>query len=246
MTGRLAGKVAIVTGAGSGIGRAIATAFHHEGATVILADRSGEQDALASQLGTHTMPLSADVTDADSVTRLVEAGYAEFGALHILVNSAGIAGSLAPVDRCSEGNFDRVIAVNLKGVFLAMKFAIPFIVASGGGAVINLSSVAGLVGWRMLPAYAASKGGVIQLTRSAALDYATAGVRVNAICPGIIDTPMIENAEPEARDAAARMIPLGRTGLPSEIASAAVFLASDESSYLTGAALPVDGAYTTQ
>lgn len=242
--GCLAGKVAVVTGAGSGIGRAIATALHREGAAVVVADRSGEEKILADELGDNAVSFTVDVTRANEMAGLMDECRGRFGGLHILVNNAGIAGALAPIADCSEGNFDRVIAVNLKGVFLGMKFAIPVIAASGGGSVVNVSSVAGLVGWRMLPAYAASKAGVIGLTKGAALDYATAGVRVNALCPGIIDTPMLAGAEPATLQASLRMIPAGRMGDGAEIAAAAVFLASEASSYITGVALPVDGAYT--
>lgn len=244
--GSLTNKVAVVTGAGSGIGRAIATALHHEGATVVLADRSGEEKAVADELGGNAVALSVDVTRADDVAGLMDECCERLGGLHVLVNNAGIAGALAPIADCSEGNFDRVIAVNLKGVFLGMKFGIPAIIATGGGSVINVSSVAGLVGWRMLPAYAASKAGVIGLTKGAALDYATANVRVNALCPGIIETPMLADAPPATLEASLRMIPAARMGDVREIAAAAAFLASDASSYLTGIALPVDGAYTAQ
>ncbi|HKN39601.1 MAG TPA: SDR family oxidoreductase, partial [Acidimicrobiia bacterium] len=142
-------------------------------------------------------------------------------------------------------NFDRVIAVNLKGVFLGMKHALPVMVAGGGGSVVNIASAAGLVGFPMLPAYCASKGGVVQLTRAGALEYAAAGVRVNAICPGVIDTPLTAGIDPGMTDAATAMTPLGRLGRPSEIAALAVFLASDESSYMTGAAVSIDGGFTT-
>ena len=242
---RLAGKVAIVTGAGSGIGRAIATAFHADGAGVVLADISGSEKTVADELGDRTLAVRADVTSATDIAALVEAARETFGGLDVVVNNAGIDGELGPLTDCSEENFDRVIAVNLKGVFLGMKYAIPPMVAAGGGSVVNIASAAGLVGFPMLGAYCASKGGVVQLTKAAALEYAAAGVRVNAICPGVVDTPLVAGIDPALTEAARAMTPLGRLARPAEIAALAVFLASEESSYITGAALPVDGGFTT-
>ena len=242
---RLDGKVALVTGAGSGIGRAIATALHAEGAAVVLADVSGNEKALADELGAGTVAVRADVTVGSEVAAAVDAAREAFGGLHVMVNNAGIDGAMGPIADCSEENFDRVVAVNLKGVFLGMKHAIPLLLASGGGSVINIASAAGLVGFPMMPAYCASKGGVVQLTRGGALEYAAAGVRVNAICPGVIDTPLVAGIDPAMTEAALAMTPLGRLGRPSEIANLAVFLASDESSYMTGAALSIDGGFTT-
>jgi len=187
----------------------------------------------------------ADVTEGSDVAAMVDAARAAFGGLHVMVNNAGIDGTMGPIADCSEENFDRVIAVNLKGVFLGMKHALPVMVAGGGGSVVNIASAAGLVGFPMLPAYCASKGGVVQLTRAGALEYAAAGVRVNAICPGVIDTPLTAGIDPGMTDAATAMTPLGRLGRPSEIAALAVFLASDESSYMTGAAVSIDGGFTT-
>jgi len=242
---RLDGKVAIVTGAGSGIGRAIATALHAEGAAIVAADISGNEKALADELGERAVAVRADVTEGSDVAAMVDAARAAFGGLHVMVNNAGIDGTMGPIADCSEENFDRVIAVNLKGVFLGMKHALPVMVAGGGGSVVNIASAAGLVGFPMLPAYCASKGGVVQLTRAGALEYAAAGVRVNAICPGVIDTPLTAGIDPGMTDAATAMTPLGRLGRPSEIAALAVFLASDESSYMTGAAVSIDGGFTT-
>jgi NAD(P)-dependent dehydrogenase (short-subunit alcohol dehydrogenase family) len=242
---RLDGKIAIVTGAGSGIGRAIAIAFHAEGARVVVADISGEEKALAEELGGAVTAIRADVTHAGEVEDMVAAAGETFGGLHVIVNNAGIDGEFGAIADCSEENFDRVIAVNLKGVFLGMKYSLPPIVASGGGSVINIASAAGLVGFPTMPAYCASKGGVLQLTRVGALEYAAAGVRVNAICPGVIDTPLIQKIGPALSDPAVAQTPLGRLGRPAEVAAMAVFLASDESSYVTGAALPVDGGFTT-
>lgn len=245
MTERLAGKVAVVTGAGSGIGKAIATAFVDEGADVVLADIGGDAKALAEQFGERAMAVRADVRNSGDVAALVETAQQHFGALHVMVNNAGIDGTPGAVADCPEENFDDVLAVNLRGVFLGMKYALPLIVASGGGSVINIASVAGLVGFPQMPAYCASKGGVVQLTRVGALDYAAAGVRVNAICPGAIDTPLLRQFDPRMAEAATAVTPLRRLGRPAEVAAMAVFLASEESSFVTGAALPVDGGFTT-
>ena len=209
------------------------------------ADISGNEKALADELGERAVAVRADVTEGSDVAAMVDAARAAFGGLHVMVNNAGIDGTMGPIADCSEENFDRVIAVNLKGVFLGMKHALPVMVAGGGGSVVNIASAAGLVGFPMLPAYCASKGGVVQLTRAGALEYAAAGVRVNAICPGVIDTPLTAGIDPGMTDAATAMTPLGRLGRPSEIAALAVFLASDESSYMTGAAVSIDGGFTT-
>jgi NAD(P)-dependent dehydrogenase (short-subunit alcohol dehydrogenase family) len=242
---RLTGKVAIVTGAGSGIGRAIATAFVAEGAGVVLAGISGDEKAVADELGPAAVPVRADVRSSADVAAVVDTARDRFGGLHVMVNNAGIDGAPGAIADCSEDNFDEVLAVNVRGVFLGMKHALPQIAAAGGGSVINIASVAGLVGFPKMPAYCASKGAVIQLTRVGALDYAAAGIRVNAICPGAIDTPLLRQFDPGMAAAAAAVTPLRRLGRPAEVAALAVFLASDESSFVTGAALPVDGGFTT-
>lgn len=242
---RLTGKVAIVTGAGSGIGRAIATAFVAEGARVVLAGLSGDEKVLAEDLGPAAVPIRADVRSSADVAAVVETARDRFGGLHVMVNNAGVDGAPGAIADCSEENFDEVLAVNLRGVFLGMKHALPLIAAGGGGSVINIASVAGLVGFPKMPAYCASKGAVVQLTRVGALDYAAQGIRVNAICPGAIDTPLLRQFDPGMAAAAAAATPLRRLGQPTEVAALAVFLASDESSFVTGAALPVDGGFTT-
>lgn len=246
--GRLEGKVAIVTGAGSGIGKATALLFAAEGAKVVCADIKGAEET-ASQIGSNAIAVTADVSRAADVRAMINAAKSQFGRLDVIFNNAGVEGEQAPTADCSEENFDRVIAINLKGVFLGMKYAIPAMLESGGGAIINNASVAGLVGFPNIPAYCASKGGVVQLSKTAALEYATEGIRVNAICPGVIWTPMVERftgGSEEAREQFAAIEPVGRMGTPEEVAAMALFLASDESSFVTGAAMPVDGGFVAR
>jgi NAD(P)-dependent dehydrogenase (short-subunit alcohol dehydrogenase family) len=245
VTGRLEGKVAVVTGAGSGIGRAIAENFHREGAMVVLGDASGEEHTVAKELGERTIGVTADVRSADDMHRLTERAVAGFGGLHVLVSCAGIAGAQAPTADYTEDDFDAVIAVNLKGVFLAMRAALPHLVGGGGGSIINIASIAALVGFPNTPAYSAAKGGIVGLTRCTALEYAAAGVRVNTICPGVIDTPMTETIG-DLRGAVISATPVGRIGVPYDIAAAAAFLASDDATFVTGTVISVDGGYTTQ
>jgi NAD(P)-dependent dehydrogenase (short-subunit alcohol dehydrogenase family) len=244
--GRLEGKVAIVTGAGSGIGRASALLFAEEGATVVCADRSGEEDQTAKEIGTEATAVRVDVAVAADVQRMIATAEERHGRVDVLFNNAGFGGPMAPITEQTEENFDDVVAVNLKGVFLGMKFGIASMLRSGGGSVINTASAAGLVGWKGHSVYGAAKGGVVQMTKAAALDVATKGVRVNAICPGMTWTglvPMAKDTPVPPPDATVPPQPMRRWGLPSELAAAALFLASDESSFVTGVALPVDGGY---
>jgi NAD(P)-dependent dehydrogenase (short-subunit alcohol dehydrogenase family) len=245
--GRLEGKVAIVTGAGSGIGRATALAFAAEGARVVLADISGREEDVATAIGETALPRRADVTKGDDVAALIDTAMDRFGALHVLFNNVGAGGTQRPLADIDEEAFDAAIALNLRSAFLGMRYGIPAILASGGGSVINTASASGLVGWKGLAAYAAAKGGVIQLTKSAALDYATVGVRVNAICPGMTWTGSATDDEgsPPPPDLIPPQ-PMKRWGMPDELAAAVVFLASDESSFITGAAIPVDGGYVAR
>ena len=248
--GRLDGKTAIVTGACAGIGRATALLFAQEGAKVVAADwqdeHAGELTKAVAASGGEVTFLKVDVSNAGDVQRMINTAVESYGRLDVLFNNAGVEGEQAPTADCSLENWDRVIGVNLKGVFLGMKYAIPALLKTGGGSIINNASVAGLVGFANIPAYCASKGGVIQLTKTAALEYATQNIRVNAICPGVIWTPMVERfvgGSEEARAAMEALEPVGRFGTAEEVARLALFLASDESSFCTGAPFLVDGGF---
>jgi NAD(P)-dependent dehydrogenase (short-subunit alcohol dehydrogenase family) len=246
-TGRLAGKVAVVTGAGSGIGRATALLFAREGARVVCADISGREKEVVAEIGDGAVAVHVDVSRNDDVVHMIETAEREFGGLDVLFNNAGFGGPRRPLADFDEEIFDNVVAVNLKGVFLGMRHGIAAMLRTGGGSVINTASVAGLVGLKHQGVYAAAKGGVVQLTRTAALDYATKGVRVNAICPGMIWTGLA-GGEPGSIPPADLIPPqpMKRWGMPEELAAAALFLASDESSFVTGTLLPVDGGYTAR
>jgi NAD(P)-dependent dehydrogenase (short-subunit alcohol dehydrogenase family) len=253
MTRQFQGKVALVTGAASGIGRASALAFARAGATTVVADvlvEGGEQTVrMINAAGSEALFVRTDVSNAAAVDTLIRKVVEAYGRLDYAHNNAGIEGDSAPTADCTEENWDRTIGINLKGIWLCMKYEIPQMLKHGGGAIVNTASVAGLVGFRGLPAYCASKGGVVQLTRTAALEYAKAGIRVNAVCPGVIRTPMIERVLLGAPDAEAGLIaaePIGRMGTPEEIAEAVMWLCSDAASFVTGDAMPVDGGWVAQ
>ena len=248
--GKLEGKVAIVTGAASGIGRAAALLFAEEGARVVVADwdeAKGEEVAREVKgKGGEAKFVKVDVSRAEDVQMMVNTAVESYGRLDVLFNNAGVEGEQAPTADCTLENFDRVIAVNLRGVFLGMKYGIAAMLKTGGGSIINNASVAGLVGFAGIPAYSASKGGIIQLTKTAALEYAKQNVRANAICPGVIWTPMVErftSAGEEVRRALEGMEPVGRFGTAEEVARLALFLASEDSSFCTGAPFVVDGGF---
>ncbi|TCN55970.1 NAD(P)-dependent dehydrogenase (short-subunit alcohol dehydrogenase family) [Rhodococcus sp. SMB37] len=249
--GRLEGKVAVVTGAGSGIGRASARLFAREGAKVVCADISGQEKATADEIGHAAVAVHVDVVNSADVQDMVTAAVDAFGRLDVLFSNAGLSGKRGPIAELDEEAFDNVVAVNLKGAFLGMKYAIPAMIASGGGSVINTASASALVGWKGIAAYSAAKGGVVQLTKSAALDYATSGIRVNAICPGMTWTGLAGAAAdghvaPPTGEGKVPPQPMKRWGVPQELANAALFLASDESSFITGTAIPVDGGYVAR
>jgi NAD(P)-dependent dehydrogenase (short-subunit alcohol dehydrogenase family) len=245
MTGRLEGKVAIVTGAGSGIGAAIAERFVHEGAQVVVADVSGLQDKVAANIGEGCVALQTDVSVGAEVRAMLDHAVSRFGKLDILCNNAGIDGHVAPTGEYPEEEFDRVWAVNGRGVFLGMRYAIPIFLEQGHGVIVNTASMASSVAFPGMSAYCATKGAVRMLTKTAAAEYAGKGIRVNAICPGPIRTGITDSLPPDLIAGVVAATPIGRYGEPAEVASLALFLASDESSFITGEEVLIDGAYTT-
>lgn len=259
---RLAGKVAIITGGGSGIGEAACVRFGSEGATVIVADRDGSgaqrvADAITADGGT-AAAVTVDVTSEDDVARMADAAI-EFGPIDVLYANAGIAGSGRAGDLTMD-DWQRVIAVNLTGVWLSSRAVLASMIANGGGSIINQASVGGLIGVGGIASYAAAKAGVIGLTRQMAVDYGPDKIRVNAICPGTVPTPLVRQTYAEGGGFASSMddradfdtimdrsrarYPIGRVGAVEDIAAAALYLASDESSWTTGVAIPVDGGMT--
>lgn len=253
---RLQGKVALITGSGRGQGAAAARLFAREGARVVVSDVNleGAQAVVREikEAGGEAMAQPADVSKASEVEALMQAAVEAYGALHVLYNNAAIwagRGLDNYVTELSEEGWEQIININLKGVFLCCKYGIPALAAAGGGSVINTASVAGIAGSRNRShAYSASKGGVVALTRAMAMAYARDQVRVNAICPGGVDTPMIAsmvNTE-ERRQRSATSHPIGRLGTPEDIAHFALYLASDESSWVTGGIFPIDGGFTAQ
>jgi NAD(P)-dependent dehydrogenase (short-subunit alcohol dehydrogenase family) len=278
MAGIVNGKVVIVTGGAQGIGRAAALAFAREGAKVVVADIlvDAAQETLSQikAAGSEALFVRCDVALAAEVQALVDTTVATFGRLDCAFNNAGIEGDFAPTLECSEENFDRTLAINLKGVWLCMRAEMKQMLRQkSGGAIVNTASVGGVVAERGYPAYAAAKAGVIQLTRTAAAEYAPAGIRINAICPGAISTPMIDRSlgkinyaglapganhnsapgwllgkivglKPVKKAMLNFLSPMGRPGKPEEIAEAAVFLCSDKTTYMTGQMMIIDGGMT--
>ena len=244
------GKVAIVTGAATGIGRATALAFARKGIRLALADidmnKLAETEQQIKAIGGEAISIKTNVADPKAVQAMVEKTIQAYGRLDYAFNNAGIEGDQNLTADCSIENWQRVININLNGVFYCMKYEIPEILKHKGGAIVNMSSIAGYVGFPNIAAYTASKHGVIGLTQTSALEYAQSGIRVNAVCPGIINTEMIERftqGNKEALDGMTQMEPIGRLGEPEEVANAVVWLCSDEASYITGHALPIDGGY---
>ena len=235
--GRVEGKVALVTGAARGIGAAVAVQLVEEGARVMLADVLPETD-IRPVLGGHAERVHLDVTDAGGWARAVAAAEEAFGGLDVLVNNAGIV-DFGGVADCSRESWDRVLAVDLTGVFLGIQAAVPAMRARGGGSVVNISSTAGLRGYERVAAYTAAKFGVRGLTKAAALDLAADGIRVNSVHPGFITTPMTEGLSPDVDHVA-----LARAGRPEEVAAMVLYLASEESAFVTGAEFVIDGGET--
>jgi NAD(P)-dependent dehydrogenase (short-subunit alcohol dehydrogenase family) len=249
----LEGKVALVTGGSSGIGRAAAIAFSREGAKVVVADvqadGGNETVDMIKKSGGSAIFVKTDVSKAKEVEALVKKAVESYGRIDCAFNNAGIEGVQGPTADCTEENWDRTLGINLKGVWLCMKFEIPQMLKQGKGAIVNTASIAGRVGFVNLPAYCASKGGVIQLTKTVALEYAKAGLRINAVCPGVIKTPMIDRFTHGSKEAEAQFAagePVGRLGTPEEIAEAVVWLCSDRASFVTGHPMVVDGGWIAQ
>ncbi|SHM57501.1 SDR family oxidoreductase [Flavobacterium xinjiangense] len=244
-------KVALVTGGASGIGRATALAFAKKGAKVAVVDwkENDEIVDLIKELGSEAIFIKCDVSKAEEVKAMVAEAIAAFGRLDYAFNNAGIEGTQANTLECTEQNWDKTIGVNLKGIWLCMKHEIPELLKQGKGAIVNCASVAGLIGFAGLPAYVASKHGVVGLTKTTALEYAKLGIRVNAVCPGVIQTPMIDRLTGKTKEAIEQFTglePMGRFGLPEEIANAVVWMCSDEASFVTGHAMTVDGGFVAQ
>jgi NAD(P)-dependent dehydrogenase (short-subunit alcohol dehydrogenase family) len=243
-------KVVLVTGAATGIGRAMALECAGGGAAVVVSDldaeRGGQTAAAIREQGGQARFIAADVADIDQVESLVAQIKADEGRLDGAINNAGIEGQQAPTAECTAENWTKVIGVNLTGAFLSTRAELGLMLEQGSGSIVNVSSVAGKVGFMNLPAYVASKHGMLGLTRTAALEVAEQGVRVNAICPGVIRTEMIDRitgGDPEAEKQFTALEPVGRMGRPEEVARAAAWLVSDAASFVTGTALDVDGAF---
>jgi NAD(P)-dependent dehydrogenase (short-subunit alcohol dehydrogenase family) len=244
----LEGKVAIITGAGSGMGLETAKLFHAEGAKVVLTDISGNEQQVAASLSENAVALTGDISNAGHVAAVVDLALKSYGGIDVLANIAGISGKMTPLHDTSDETFENLIAINLRGAFLTMKMSLPHMIARGGGSIVNVASTAALIGTPGLVAYAASKAGVAALTKGAAVEYGKHNIRVNAVCPGVIKTPMYDAGiadNPGVVDYLMSLVPLGRTGFASEIANPLLFFASDASSYITGAILAIDGGQTT-
>jgi NAD(P)-dependent dehydrogenase (short-subunit alcohol dehydrogenase family) len=249
----LQGRVALVTGGADGIGRATAVAFATAGAKVVVADIQDDEAQITvesiTSRGGQAIYVKTDVSDEYAVKALVAKVVDTYGGLDVAFNNAGIEGPEGPTADVGMDDWQKVISINLMGVWLSMKYEIPAMLERGGGAIVNTASVAGLVGFPNLPAYVASKHGVVGLTKNAALEYCTQGIRVNAVCPGVIRTEMIDRIIEEGEqteDDLTAATPLGRLGQPEEIAKAVLWLCSEEASFVVGHTMTIDGAYVAQ
>jgi len=249
--GSYAGKVAFVTGAGTGIGRATALAFAREGAGVVVADVSEQGNRETARMieaaGGRALAVACDVRQAEDVKAALDKAVETFGRLDVAFNNAGVEQPIMPAADLTEEQWDRIVDIDLRGVFLCMKHEIPSMLEQGGGAIVNTSSGAGVKGFAGQAAYCAAKYGIVGLTKAAALDYASQNIRVNAVCPGIIETPMMDRfsgGTPEGRERVISQEPVGRMGKPEEIAAAVLWLCSDAASFATGHAMVVDGGQT--
>ncbi|MCW9705855.1 SDR family oxidoreductase [Fodinibius salsisoli] len=246
-------KIALVTGAASGIGRATAIAFAREGAQLVISDvdkqKLRDTAELVREAGAEVLDLKADISSEQQIKRMVAETVDRFGQLDFACNNAGIEGEQGITSECTSDNWSKVIDINLQGTWLCMKYEIAEMLKGGGGAIVNISSIAGLIGFPGIPAYVSSKHGINGLTKTAALEYAGQGIRVNAICPGAIQTPMIDRfvgEETEERQNLVAQHPMGRMGRPEEVAEAVVWLCSEKASFVTGQTLAVDGGYMAQ
>lgn len=248
MAGRLQDKVCIITGGGSGMGKSMAEIFTREGAKLVIADISGNQDAVAKEVGNGAIGVQCDVSNEDDIQAMIAAAEQEFGRLDVLCNNAGFGGGMGPLHKQSTELWDKVHATNIRGAFFAMKHGITSMLKTGGGSIVNTTSASAMIGWKHHSVYSSAKAALNQLTKVAALDYSDQNIRVNGVAPGTMWTGLVEASkthdEPPADFPRLAGIPMARWGLAKDIANAALFLASDEAAYITGVILPVDGGYS--